>query len=375
MRIETFQMERMQCLYENEVEYNLSESGVEPMSFQEVLALSPDPGRILDRPLGYAQSNGTLELRGHIASFYPGAAPENVTVVNGGSEANFITLWTLLESKDRLACMLPNYLQSFHLGRHFGAGTDPFRLKLDRKGHRWALDIEQLDRAVTRDTKVILVTNPNNPAGSVLSEDEMDAIVDAARKSKAWLISDEIYRGAELDGQTTPTFWGRYERTVVTSGLSKAFALPGLRTGWIVAPPKLIEKLWIHHDYTTLTPGMLSERLATIVMEPKTREKVLGRTRELLNKNLPILEDWIEEQGDLLKGYVSPKAGAIAYFGYKAPIRSSVLVDRLRTEHSVLIVPGEHFGMGKYLRAGYGSDPDYTLKGLARLGHLLHDLG
>jgi aspartate/methionine/tyrosine aminotransferase len=371
MRIETFRMERMQSRYGNEVEYNLSESGVEPMTLQEVLALTPDPDRILTQPLGYPQANGTETLRERIATFYPSATAENVTVVNGGGEANFITLWTLLDTKGRLAFMLPNYMQGWGLGRHFSAGTDAFRLKLDRKRNRWALDTDELDRAVTKDTTVILVTNPNNPTGAVLSGEEMDAIVTAAKKSKAWLVVDEIYRGAELDGHTTQTFWGRYDKTVITSGLSKAFGLPGLRIGWMVAPPKLIEQLWIHHDYTTLTPGMLSERLATIATEPANREKILQRTRELLNRNLPILEDWIEEQGDLLKDYVRPQAGAIAYFGYRAPIRSSALVDRLRTDHSVLLVPGEHFGMGRYLRVGYGSDPDYTLKGLARLQELL----
>jgi aspartate/methionine/tyrosine aminotransferase len=374
MRIETFRMERMQSRFENEVEYNLSESGVEPMTLQEVLALTPDPDRILTQPLGYPQANGTEALRERIAAFYPGATPENVTVVNGGGEANFITLWTLLDTKGRLAFMLPNYMQGWGLGRHFGAGTDAFRLKLDRKANRWALDTNELTGAVTKDTTVILVTNPNNPTGAVLSEEEMDAIVSAARRARAWLVVDEIYRGAELDGQTTPTFWGRYDKVVVTSGLSKAFGLPGLRIGWMVAPPKLIEQLWIHHDYTTLTPGMLSERLATIATEPTNREKILGRTRELLNRNLPVLEEWIEEQGDLLKDYVRPQAGAIAYFGYKAPIKSSVLVDRLRTEHSVLLVPGKHFGMGKYLRAGYGSDPEFTLKGMSRVAQLLEDL-
>lgn len=375
MRIETFRMERMQSRYENEVEYNLSESGVEPMTLQEVLALTPDPDRILSQPLGYPQANGTEALRERIATFYPGATPENVTVVNGGGEANFITLWTLLDTRGRLAFELPNYMQGWGLGRHFGAGSDAFRLKLRGKGtdRRWALDTRELDRAVTKDTKVILVTNPNNPTGAVLTEEEMDAVVEAARKARAWLVADEIYRGAELDGQTTPTFWDRYDKVVVTSGLSKAFGLPGLRIGWMVAPPKLIEELWIHHDYTTLTPGMLSERLATIVTEPTTREKILKRTRKLLNTHLPVLEEWIEEQGDLLKDYVRPQAGAIAYFGYKAPIRSSALVDRLRTEHSVLLVPGEHFGVGKYLRVGYGSDPEFTLKGLSRLSQLLHD--
>jgi aspartate/methionine/tyrosine aminotransferase len=374
MRIDTFEMERMQCLYENEVEYNLSESGVEPMSLQEVLALAPDPDRILGQPLGYPQSNGTLQLRQHIASFYPGASPENVTVVNGGSEANFITLWTLLEPTDRLSFQLPNYLQGWGLGRHFGAGTDVFHLKLDQGQGRWALEVDELDRAITRDTKVVLVTNPNNPTGSILSEEEMDGVVDAARRADAWLIADEIYRGAELGGRLTPSFWGRYDRTIVTSGLSKAFALPGLRTGWMVAPPELIEELWIHHDYTTLTPAMLSERLATVVMEPATREKVLHRTKDLLGRNIEALEEWVANQGGRITDYVRPQAGAIAYFGYTADIDSSALVDRLRAEHSVLVVPGDQFGMGRYLRVGYGGDRDDLLKGLARLSQLLDDV-
>src|SRR5439155_13838438 len=160
-------------------------------------------------------------------------------------------------------------------------------------GRRWALDREELDAAVTDRTRVILVTNPNNPTGAVLTEDEMSAVVGAAARVDAWLVADEIYRGAELDGRTSPTFWGRYPKVVVTSGLSKAFALPGLRLGWAVAPPELIERLWIHHDYTTLTPNMLSDRIAAAVMEPPRREAALARTQEIIRRNLPVLEAWI----------------------------------------------------------------------------------
>ncbi len=132
--------------------------------------------------------------------------------------------------------MLPNYLQGRGLGRAFARRVDTFRLRM-REG-RWALDLEGLERAVGKRTKAIMVCNPNNPTGAVLTEAEMEAVIEVAARVGAWIVADEIYRGAEVDTDaTTPTFWGRYDRVVVTSGLSKAFAMPGLRIGWTVAPP------------------------------------------------------------------------------------------------------------------------------------------
>jgi len=375
MDIETFQMERMQCLYENEVEYNLSESGVQPMSVAELMA-GQDLDALLSMGLGYPHSNGSHALRERVAAFYPGATPENVTVMNGGSEVNHIVLWTLLEPPHRLAFMVPNYMQGWGLGRHYGGGSDVFHLVVrgSDDGRHWALDVDELRRAVTDRTSVILVTNPNNPTGAVLTEQEMAHVVEVAREADAWLVADEIYRGAELDGRTTPTFWGSYDKLIVTSGLSKAFALPGLRLGWAVAPPELIERLWIHHDYTTLTPAMLSDRLAAIAMDPPRRERILARTRGIIRRNLPTLEEWLHGHEGVLD-YVPPAAGAIAYLGYDLPIGSWDLVDRIRVEQSVLVVPGEQLGMEKYLRIGFGSEPDYLRKGLERISETLGQIG
>lgn len=376
MRIETFRMERMQCLYEHEVEYNLSESGVQPLTVKDLVDGDDALAGFLSTEIGYPQSNGSLTLRERIASLYPGAGPDDVTVVNGGSEANYVTLWTLMERGDRLAFMLPNYMQGWGLGRHYGAGTDGFRLRMRQEngGRRWVLDLGELERVVTRDTKVVLVTNPNNPTGSILTEDEMEAVVAVAKRARAWLVADEIYRGAELDGSLTPSFWGRYDKLVVTSGLSKAFALPGLRIGWMVAPRPLIEKLWIHHDYTTLTPGALSQRLGAIALDPSRRDSILARTREILRRNLPVLDEWIGSHRRLFD-YVRPVAGAIALVKYDLPIRSGALIDRIREEHSVLLVPGDQLGLGKYIRIGYGSDVELLRKGLARVDETLARLG
>ncbi|HEV8564295.1 MAG TPA: aminotransferase class I/II-fold pyridoxal phosphate-dependent enzyme [Actinomycetota bacterium] len=371
-RIDLFRMERMQSLYWHRVEYDLSESGVLPLTIHELLSLAgvAEPSGFLQTALGYPLSEGSPETRERIAAFYPGASTDNVTVVNGGSEANLLALWTLLDPSGRLAFMIPNYLQGWGLGRHFGDGTDVFRLKL-RDG-AWRLDLRELERSVMRGrTKVVMVCNPNNPTGHVLTSDEMDAVVDVARKARAWIVADEIYRGAEIGSdEPSPTFWGRYDRVVVTAGLSKAFGLPGLRVGWAVAPEEVIRELWIRHDYSTLTPGALGDALCAIAMEPAVREKVLARTRTHIRANLPRLEDWIHTHDDIFE-YVRPTAGAIAYVKYDLPVKSSKLIDRIRRDQSVLLVPGDMFGLGKGIRFGFGFDVEQTLKGLARVDEVL----
>jgi aspartate/methionine/tyrosine aminotransferase len=260
--------------------------------------------------------------------------------------------------------MIPNYLQGRGLGAFFGDRTDTFKLRL--RDERWALDLEGLEKAVGPQTKVVMVCNPNNPTGGVLTEAEMEAVIEVAAHRGAWIVADEIYRGAEVDTDpTTPTFWGRYDKVVITSGLSKAFAMPGLRIGWTVAPADVIQKIWERHDYTTLTPGMVSDRLAAFAMQPDVRENILARTRAIIRANLPALEGWLFSHPELT--YVRPVAGAIAYTKVNLPVKSRDLVERIRTEQSVLLVPAEMFGLKKGIRFGFGFDIEHTLKGLARV--------
>jgi aspartate/methionine/tyrosine aminotransferase len=366
-----FRMERYQSQYWHLVDYDLSESGVSPMSIRDLLGPFADAETFVRTELGYPLSEGSVETRTNIAAWYPGATTENVTVVNGGSEANFLSLWTLLEPGDRLAFMVPNYLQGIGLGSAFGEGVDTFGLHV-RDG-RWALDLESLERAVTPRTRVVMVCNPNNPTGAVLTEEEMDAIVAAADRVGAWIVADEIYRGAEVSTDVaSPTFWGRAERIVVTSGLSKAFAMPGLRIGWAVAPPEAIERIWEHHDYSTLTPGLLSDKLAAFAMQSDVRESILTRTRSIIRANLPTLETWIGEQPWF--SYLRPVAGAIAYVEHNLAVGSTDLVERIRQERSVLLVPGDMFGLGKGIRFGFGFDIEHTMKGLALAAETLREV-
>jgi aspartate/methionine/tyrosine aminotransferase len=366
MELPRFEMERYQSLYWHLVDHDLSESGVSPMSIDELLG--PDAGAFTATGLAYPLSEGSHESRAAIAEWYPEATADHVTMMNGGSEANLLSLWSLLEPGDRLAFMVPNYCQGLGIGTVFADAVDTFRLVVD--GDRWALDLESLDRAVGPQTKAIMVCNPNNPTGGVLTDGEMEAVIEVAARADAWIVADEIYRGAEVATDvTSPTFWGRHDKVVITSGLSKAFGMPGLRVGWAVAPPEVIGRIWDRHDYTTLTPGLLSDRLTAVAMEPTKREQILARTRGIIRTNLPQLETWLATQPALR--YIRPVAGAITFAEVDLPVPTREIVERIRLERSVLLVPGEMFGVANGIRFGFGFDVQHTLKGLALAGETL----
>ena len=373
MQLEQFAMERMQSTYENLVDFNLSESGVHPLTPRELLADS-DLETVLDQPLVYTQSNGTIALRSLIAAMYPGATADHIEVTNGGSEANYLAIWRLVEPGDEIVMLVPNYMQTWGLARAFGGVVKQWPLVEDRAAGRWRPDLDVVRTLVSERTRVIIICTPNNPTGGTLTAEELDDIARIASRHGTWVLSDEVYRGAELVDEETPTMWGRHDRVIITSGLSKAYGLPGLRIGWIAGPPTFVASTWSYHDYTTIAPGALSDRLARVALDPSRRPAILARTRRIVRENLPLIESWLEAHAGMFS-WIPPRAGAIVYVRYHYAINSTELVTRLRTEKSVLIVPGDHFGMDGYLRLGFGERPDYLRQGLDRLHALLTSLG
>ena len=375
MKLETFALERFQSVWENRVAWNVSESGVHPLRVSDLVDTAALRDGLLDHELGYPQTNGTVELRESIARLYPGATADHVQVTNGGSEANCVVLMRIVEPGDEIVCQMPNYLQTAGLARGLGATVQPWLLR-ETNGDgrpRWAPDLDELRRMVSPRTRAILLCNPNNPTGARLDASTLDEICRIAARAGAWVVSDEIYRGAEREADDTPSVWGRYERAIVTSGLSKAYGLPGLRIGWIAGPPDLVADLWAIHDYTTIAPGGVNDRLARIALTPERREAVIARTRSIIRTNYPIVRAWIERQEGL--SHVPPEAGAIVFVKHAHPFKSSELTERLRVERSVLVVPGDFFDMNGYLRIGFGSDPEYLASALTRIGEFLASLG
>ena len=355
MTFTPFDLEYTQSKWEQIVDFNLTESGVHPISLEDLLDGDTDKLKALLRAeLNYPHVNGNPELRENIARLYDRADGEkNVLVTVGAAEANHIILQTLLEPGNELATLTPTYKQVWGLARNSGHVVRPFHLRPD-KG--WALDLEDMQAQINDKTKIIAVVNPNNPTGYIMTEAEMDAVVAAAERVGAWILADEVYRGAErLQEDETPSFYGRYDKVLSLGSLSKAYGLPGLRVGWIVGPPDTVEAIWRRHEYTTITATMLSNHLAAHALSPQVRPRLIKRTRDYIRNGYPILEGWMEEQEGLFS-YTAPMASAVTFVQYHLDINSTELMEILCREASVFVGAGDSFGMDRHLRIAFGQE-------------------
>ena len=367
-----FEMERFMSKFEQEVDYNLSESGVHPMLLKELLADAPEYiDHLMDTDLNYPHVNGTPELRENIAALYDGATPDHVLVTVGAIEANYIATRTLLDPGDEIVIMLPNYMQIWGIAKNHGLHIRSFHLRED---NGWAPDLDELNQAVTPATKLIAVCNPDNPTGYAFTDTEMDAIVAAADSSGAWILADEVYRGAERTvEEQTPSFYGRYDKVLAMGSMSKAYGLPGLRIGWVVGPPDILDDIWARHEYTTISATMLSNKLAAIALSPEVRPRIIKRTRDYIRKGYPVLQQWMDSHQETFS-FTPPQAAAITFVRYHLDINSTEFIERLRKEKSVLIVPGDHFGMDHFVRISFGLPHDYLTAALDRVHELIEEL-
>ena len=366
-----FVMERMMSKFEQDVAYNLSESGVHPVLLKALLAWHPEKtDELLATELNYPHVNGIPELRQNISMLYNNATPENILATVGAIEANYLAIRTLLNPGDEIVIMSPNYMQIWGIAKNHNLNIKTFHLQ-EEKG--WAPDIEELESVITPKTKLIAVCNPNNPTGRILTEAEMDKIVACAEKSGAWLLSDEVYRGANrVADEENPSFYGRYDKVLAIGSLSKAYGLPGLRIGWVAGPQKVLDEMWARHEYITISASMLSNKLAEIALSPDVRPHLLARTRRYIREGFPVLEEWMNHHPDSFT-FTPPDASAVAFIRYHLNVNSTLFTERLRKEKSVLIVPGDHFGLDHFLRISFGLPHDYLLSALQRIQELMDE--
>lgn len=370
MKLQEFKLERTMSIYQHEVEFDLTESGVYPFYPNEFVTRDIWDDMYDSLQLRYIHTAGTTQLKEAICTFYENAIPSNVFVTNGSAEAQTALTSALLEPGDEIVYITPNYMLISGLAESFGVKVKEVPLKEENK---WQLNIKDLKAAVTPSTKMICVCNPNNPTGTVLSGESMEAITKIAREVNAWLFSDEIYRGAEHNNILTKSFWGMYEKVILTCGLSKAFALPGLRIGWIVAPEEITAKVWPYHDYMTICTTAISDKLACIALEPDMRKKIFLRNRSLAQKNLDIFKEWINKHKDVLE-FIPPQAGSFAFVKYNFDMPSRELVDRMMKEESVFVVPGDCFGLENHLRISFGSEDEFLKKGLSCISKVINNI-
>jgi aspartate/methionine/tyrosine aminotransferase len=362
MKLQEFTLERIQSLYENVVEYNLSDSGVHPYKLSELLN-EEQTKALLDLELGYGWTNGHTELRQTIANLYQDKTADNVMVTNGSAEANFIMIMSLLKPGDELIVVVPNYMQIAGWAKALDIKVLEVPL-LQENG--WLPDLDLLESLVSDKTKMLTICHPNNPTGSTLPLEQIERLVNFAKSHDIYLHADEVYKGAEFDGVELPSFADLYDKSIVTCGLSKAMAMPGLRLGWLVGPTEEIYATWQSKDYTSITTGTVSEYVANLVLQPEYRQKVLQRSKDFLTDNLNMLQTWVDENADWVS-FIPPKAGGMAFIKYNLDVNSTVLALEFKEALSVFLLPGDVYGMDGYFRIGIGAPAEHLRVGLKRI--------
>jgi aspartate/methionine/tyrosine aminotransferase len=365
-----FALEEWQSRWERRVSHQLADSGVRAPTLRGLEALGLDPAPLFDLSLHYPEVNGTVALRERIAALTPGASPAGTLVTVGAAEAGAIVVDAVTRPGDEVAVLSPSYPQVEGLVRNRGCRVRPLHLDPDRE---WALDPEELERAVTPATALIAICHPNNPTGRLLAADELTAIVAAAERSGAVLLVDEVYRGTEHDGVERPSLFGATDRTVVLGSLSKAYGLPGLRLGWVQAPETLVDAFWRRHEYATIAASAPSMAIAEQVLEPQLQARVLDRSRSLVSHSLTTLTEWLAAEGSRLR-WVRPQAAAFAFLRVPDRVDGDRLAERLRDEASVLVAPGSAFGHPDHFRLSYALDPDRLQEALARIAGCLAEV-
>ncbi len=373
MKIETFALERWMTRWETEVDFDLAESGIKPLTVDELLQMG---GRdqsldaMLGISLGYSEARGTEQLRSLIASLYRDTTPDDVLVTTGAIEANFLLFNVLLNPGDHVVVVDPAYQQLQSVPKAIGCDVSLWRLTPE---NQFRYDLNELERLVTPKTRLIVINTPHNPTGAILTEDEQQQVYRLAERVGATVMGDEAYRWLSLPGGEP--FAGPVRdlgsRGISVGTLSKPFGLPGLRIGWIAATSDIIQQCWSQRDYISLSPGKLNDYLATIAL--REREQIFARTREISARNLSYLEGWIQQREDLVT-WVPPRGGLLGLLRYDIDMPSLELADRLAEEASVMLAPGSAFGYEHFLRIGVGGDNQVFKEGLERTAHLLERL-
>ena len=366
MKFEQFDLERNQSLFEHKVDFNLSESGVHPLKLTEILSKA-ELEHLLELQLSYGHTNGTKTLRKLVSNMYESnISHDNVLITSGSAEANFLSVMTQLNKGDEIIYMVPNYLQIRHLAKSFGIIVKDLPL---RQSLGWQWNLDELKSLISPKTKMIVICNPNNPTGSIMLESVMDEIIKIAKNYDCWILSDEVYRGSELDGLECRSFAGSTQKTIVNGGLSKAYSLPGLRLGWSVGSENYIQKAWSFHDYTVINISILSDWITTKILVPNRRKKILDRTKKHLNSNLKLLMDWAKNNPGL--SITRSQAAAIVFAKLNISTSSEEFVFDLRDKYSVLLTAGSWHGLEGFIRIGYGSEASYVKEGLDRISNFM----
>lgn len=342
------------------IENNLAESSFSDMCLADY-GVEADLGRVL---LPYGDHLGAARLRALIAE--DGAlSPDHVLVTAGAASALFIVATALLEPNAHALVCAPNYATNLETPRAIGANVETVELRFEDD---WHLDLERLASRLRPDTRLVSITYPHNPTGSMITRDELDALVALVESHPtAHLLVDETYRELAY-ADPLPMATTLSPRVLAVSSMSKTYGLPGLRVGWLTCrDDRLMETFLAAKEQIFICGAVLEEELSARVLE--RRSAVLSRVHAKTRKHLAVVRDWID--GHELFEWVEPEAGVVCF----PRIRPEIDVDiddfyrALLEEHGTYVGPGHWFDQDRrFFRLGFAWPGEEELeRGLAGL--------
>jgi aspartate/methionine/tyrosine aminotransferase len=353
MRIPDFELERFFAHYEFAVRHLLCASDLEGLPMAELLAMADPEAESLwrDLRLGYTESLGHPFLRREIAALYDTVDTDEVVVFSGAEEAIFAIANVHLQPGDHAIVVWPAYQSLHEVARSSGADVTLHEL---RAADGWAIDVDAMRRQVTPRTRMIVVNAPHNPTGHLPGAPTYRAVAELAADAGAILLSDEVYRFLELDpADRLPAGADVGAHGVSIGVMSKSFALAGLRIGWLASRDRaLLDATARFKDYTTICASAPAEILALIAL--RARERVLARSRAIVEANLALLDGFFARQADRF-AWVRPRGGSIAFPELLGPTPIDRFAEDLLEAEGVLLAPGSIFGHpGNHFRLGFG---------------------
>lgn len=353
MRIPPFKLERYFGLYEFSIKYLLSSSDCETLTLIEMLDMAEPQSLALWQglKLGYTESPGHPLLRAEVARLYPNLKAEDVLIAVP-EEAIYVAMHSLLKPGDHVIAIAPTYQSLHELARSIGCELTLLQLEASDSG--WTLDLDKLEASLNSHTRLLVINFPNNPTGFLPSREQFDKIIDFARSNDLLVFSDEMYRLLEHDSNLRlPSVADIYENGISLSGLSKSFALPGLRIGWLTTRRNdLLEAFLTFKDYTTICNSAPSEILAIIGLQ--NTDRIVARNLEIIRANRALAEQFFNKYDHLVE-WISPQAGSIAFPRWLGSGSVEEFCQHVLAEKGVMIVPGSLFDHpGNYFRVGLG---------------------
>ncbi len=350
MKIEPFALERYFARYEFSAPYLLSCSDCEPLDMSELLSMAEKPSLQLwnKLKLAYTESQGNPALRYEISKLYNTINTDDIVVLVP-EEGIFIGMNILLNPGDHVITTYPAYQSLFELA-----------ISLDCELSKWEpsdtgkFEIHDLVNQIKENTRLIIINFPHNPTGISITEKELQQIIEIARKREIFIFSDEMYRMLEYDEKDRlPSVSDLYHNSISLFGLSKSFALPGLRIGWLTTKnKKLIESIINFKDYTSICSSAPSEILAIIALQNK--ERIIKRNLEIIKKNLKIFENFTIRYSHLFK-WKKPKAGTICFPELIIDESVDSFCQKLVDQSGIMLLPASvyHY-QKKSVRIGFG---------------------